>query len=46
MLKLVFHSHQRISLHQAAAGGHIDIVRYLVEKGANINTKNGNKVNE
>ena len=33
--------HQHTPLHDAAHKGHVDIVRYLVEQGANINIKGG-----
>ena len=33
-------------LHCAAPHGHMDIVRYLVEQGADLNIKDGNKVSE
>ena len=33
-------------LHFAAGGGHVDTVRYLVDKGADIEHKDGNDVSE
>ena len=32
--------HQYTPLHLAAEGGHVDTVRYLVDKGADLNIKN------
>ena len=48
LLRLV--SEQHLSLHQstplymAAEGGHMDVVKYLGDKGADINRKNKNGV--
>ena len=39
MFKFFNNSHQGTPLHLAAEAGHMDIVRYLVEKGADINIK-------
>ena len=33
-------------LHKAAHEGHVDVVRYLVEQGADINIKDGVRVSE
>ena len=38
--------HQWTPLRQAAEGGHVDTVYYLVEKGANIHSKDSNGVSE
>ena len=38
--------HQDTPLHLAAKGGHLDTVKYLVEKGANIHCKDGDGVSE
>ena len=38
--------HQMTSLHFAALGGHVDTVRYLVDKGADTNIKDGHGVSE
>ena len=36
---------QRTPLHAAAEGGHVDVVKYLVDKGADVDTKDGIGVN-
>ena len=38
--------HQKTPLHWAADGGHVDTVRYLVDKGDDINMKDGHGVSE
>ena len=38
--------HQRTPLHRAAEGGHVDIVRCLVDKGADINISIDGRVSE
>ena len=38
--------HQETPLHWAARGGHVDAVTYLVQKGANIDSKDGGGVSE
>ena len=38
--------HQSTPLHEAARKGHVDIVRYLVEQGADINIKDEDEVSE
>ena len=38
--------HQWTPLHQAAYGGHVDAVTYLVQKGANIDSKDDDGVSE
>ena len=42
----VYSSHQYTSLYEAAGKGHVDIVRYLVEQGVNINIKDKDEVSE
>ena len=42
----IYSPHQFTPLHIAAKAGHVDTVRCLVDKGANINIKDGNKVRE
>ena len=43
---LFFSSHQLTPLYWAAHGGHVDIVRYLVEQGADPNIKDEDEVSE
>ena len=43
---LVYSSHQKTPLHRAAHGGHVDTVRYLVDKGADPNIKDPDGVSE
>ena len=38
--------HQRTPLHRSAVGGHVDTVNFLVQKGANIDSKNDVGVSE
>ena len=38
--------HQRTPLHMAAQSGHADMVRYLSDKGANVNIKDNDGVSE
>ena len=42
----VYSPHQESPLYMAAAAGHVHIVRYLVERGADINIKDWSQVNE
>ena len=42
----VYSPHQWTPLHEAARKGHVDIVRYLVEQGADINIKDEDEVSE
>ena len=46
MMNLVYSSHQWTPLHFAAREGHVDIVRYLVDKVADLNIKNEDGVSE
>ena len=46
MMNLVYSSHQWTPLHFAAREGHVDIVRYLVDKDADLNIKNEDGVSE
>ena len=41
-----YSSHQLTPLHFAVRHGNVDIVRYLVDNGADLNTKDENKVSE
>ena len=43
---ILFTSLQRTPLHWAAEGGHVDMVKYLVKKGANIHSKDKDRVSE
>ena len=43
---LIYSLHQRTPLHWAVNEGHVDVVRYLVEQGANINFKDKDEVSE
>ena len=45
-LFLIYSPHQSTPLFWAAYEGHVDIVRYLVEQGADINIKDKNGVSE
>ena len=45
-LFLFYSPHQSTPLHKAANEGHVHIVRYLVEQGADINIKDVNGVSE
>ena len=45
-LFFIYSPHQKSSLHIAAEAGHVDTVRCLVDKGADLNIKDGNKVRE
>ena len=45
-LFFVYSSYQMTSLHLAAHEGHVDIVRYLVDKGADANIKDNRGVSE
>ena len=42
----VYSSYQWTPLHWAAKAGHVDIARYLVDKGADLNIKDGTFVSE
>ena len=42
----IYSPHQKSPLHIAAEAGHVDTVRCLVNKGADLNIKDGNKVRE
>ena len=42
----IYSLHQRTPLHWAAHEGHVDVVRYLVEQGADINIKECSGVSE
>jgi len=46
MLNFVSISHQRAPLHEAAESGMVDMVRYFVDKGADVNIKDNNGVSE
>ena len=38
--------HQRTPLHQASEGGHVETVKFLVEKGAKIDSEGITEVSE
>ena len=40
-LKFNFHDGEEVVLRRASSGGHLDIVKYVVERGANINIREG-----
>ena len=42
----VLSHHQWSPLHWAADGGHVDTVKYLIDKGAEVNSKDGFGVSE
>ena len=42
----IYSPHQRTPLNWAANGGHVDMVRYLVDKGADLNIKDCFEVGE
>ena len=42
----LYSSHQRTPLHWAAREGHVDIVKYLVDKGADPNIKDNFEVSK
>ena len=42
----LYSPHQKTPLHLAAGKGHVDIVRYLVDKGADLNIKDTFGVSE
>ena len=42
----IYSPHQRTPLHSAAEAGHVDIARYLVEQGADLNIKDEIGVSE
>ena len=42
----IYSPHQHIPLYHAACLGHVDIVRYLVDKGADLNIKNNSGISE
>ena len=45
-LFLIYSPHQSTPLHKAVYEGHVHVVRYLVEQGADINIKNVFEVSE
>ena len=45
-LFLINSVHQRTALHAAADEGHVNIVRYLVNKGADTNSKDQKEASE
>ena len=46
MIIFVSFSHQRTPLHKAAGNGKVDVVRYFVGKGADVNVKDKDGVSE
>ena len=46
LMMLYVSYHQKSPLCEAATGGNIDILRYLADKGADVNIKDDNGVSE
>ena len=46
LMMLYVSYHQKSPLCEAATGGNIDILRYLADKGADVNIKNDSGVSE